>query len=323
TSCSSRAIRARSSATARSANSRCAAASATVFSSSRSAYARRAATTTPNAQASANMIAMYPISVGSASGHTPVSTAPIVHAGASSANARIHSGRAQLPAAYNATSEGSDWNRWDSCPVASHSGYATLKISTTSTGLRRRASSGRVFSASNARSRGRWAVSSPPTANTVARNTAASTTATASSLRVESIILGSWCHPRLPHPQLRRSRSSPARYAGFGRELFLDRREHEIGESTRLAGGGGAGSVGAMAGSDRTIRDATAQDAAACAAIYAPYVTGTAISFEETPPTTAEMAGRIAAAARTHAWLVLTDGGEVVGFAYGGPFHSR
>ena len=81
--------------------------------------------------------------------------------------------------------------------------------------------------------------------------------------------------------------------------------------------------MGAMAGSDRTIRDATAQDAAACAAIYAPYVTDTAISFEETPPTTAEMAGRIAAAARTHAWLVLTDGGEVVGFAYGGPFHSR
>ncbi|MFT9655541.1 GNAT family N-acetyltransferase, partial [Mycobacteroides abscessus subsp. abscessus] len=32
------------------------------------------------------------------------------------------------------------------------------------------------------------------------------------------------------------------------------------------------------------IRDATAADAAACAAIYAPYVTDTAISFEEVPP---------------------------------------
>lgn len=78
-----------------------------------------------------------------------------------------------------------------------------------------------------------------------------------------------------------------------------------------------------MPGSDRVVRDATAQDAAACAAIYAPYVTDTAISFEETPPSPQEMAQRIAAAARTHAWLVLTDGGHVVGFAYGKPFHSR
>jgi L-amino acid N-acyltransferase YncA len=71
------------------------------------------------------------------------------------------------------------------------------------------------------------------------------------------------------------------------------------------------------------VRDATAQDAAACAAIYAPYVTDTAISFEDEPPSAQEMAERIVAAARTHAWLVLEDEGRVVGYAYGGPFRAR
>jgi phosphinothricin acetyltransferase len=72
-----------------------------------------------------------------------------------------------------------------------------------------------------------------------------------------------------------------------------------------------------------SIRDASPDDAAACSAIYAPYVTDTAISFELDPPSTAEMAGRIEAAQRRHAWVVLEDGGRVVGYAYGGPFKSR
>jgi L-amino acid N-acyltransferase YncA len=71
------------------------------------------------------------------------------------------------------------------------------------------------------------------------------------------------------------------------------------------------------------IRDATELDAEACAAVYAPYVTDTVITFESDPPTAPEMARRIAAARRTHAWLVLEDGGRVVGYAYGGPFRSR
>jgi L-amino acid N-acyltransferase YncA len=71
------------------------------------------------------------------------------------------------------------------------------------------------------------------------------------------------------------------------------------------------------------VRDATPQDAAACAAIYAPYVTDTAITFEYEPPTPADMAARIATAQRTHAWLVLTDGGQVVGYAYGGLHKER
>ncbi len=71
------------------------------------------------------------------------------------------------------------------------------------------------------------------------------------------------------------------------------------------------------------IRAATERDAEACAAIYAPYVTGTAITFETDPPSVAEMAGRIAAAVRSHAWLVLEDAGRVVGYAYGSSFKPR
>ncbi|MGY1802540.1 GNAT family N-acetyltransferase [Blastococcus sp. SYSU D00922] len=72
-----------------------------------------------------------------------------------------------------------------------------------------------------------------------------------------------------------------------------------------------------------TVRDAAPEDAGRCAEIYAPYVRDTAISFETQPPTPAEMAERIAAAQREHAWLVLEDGGTVTGYAYAGPFMSR
>ena len=71
------------------------------------------------------------------------------------------------------------------------------------------------------------------------------------------------------------------------------------------------------------VRDASARDAGACAAIYAPYVTDTAITFETEPPSPAQMAARIASAQRSHAWVVLEDGGRVVGYAYGGPFKPR
>ena len=72
------------------------------------------------------------------------------------------------------------------------------------------------------------------------------------------------------------------------------------------------------------MRPAAASDAEACAAIYAPYVTGSAITFEAVPPTPAEMTRRIEAAQRAHAWLVLEhDGGAVVGYAYGGPYKER
>ena len=64
-------------------------------------------------------------------------------------------------------------------------------------------------------------------------------------------------------------------------------------------------------------------DAAACAAIYAPYVTDTAISFETEPPTRGADGGADRGRAATHAWFVLEDDGRVVGYAYGGTFHPR
>ena len=71
------------------------------------------------------------------------------------------------------------------------------------------------------------------------------------------------------------------------------------------------------------VRLATEDDAAACAAIYAPYVTDTAITFELVPPTADDFAARIATANERHAWLVLEDGGRVVGYAYGGTYLPR
>jgi L-amino acid N-acyltransferase YncA len=68
------------------------------------------------------------------------------------------------------------------------------------------------------------------------------------------------------------------------------------------------------------VRSARAGDAAGCAAIYAPYVTGTAVSFELTPPDAAQMLRRMA---RSYEWLVAEADGEVLGYAYGGPYRER
>ncbi|MEO6996856.1 MAG: N-acetyltransferase family protein [Terracoccus sp.] len=75
---------------------------------------------------------------------------------------------------------------------------------------------------------------------------------------------------------------------------------------------------------DRVVREAVAADAAACAAIYAPYVTDTTVTFEAQPPDAVELARRIDLAQARHAFLVLEEpDGEVVGYAYGGPFKER
>ena len=72
------------------------------------------------------------------------------------------------------------------------------------------------------------------------------------------------------------------------------------------------------------IRDADpAKDAAACAAIYAPYARDTAISFEEIAPTTEEIRARIDRLAKTHAWLVAEDQNEILGYAYACPHRER
>lgn len=72
-----------------------------------------------------------------------------------------------------------------------------------------------------------------------------------------------------------------------------------------------------------TTREGSLQDAAACAAIYEPYVTRTAVTFETEPPGAVQMAERIAVALDSHAWVVLEEDGRVCGYAYGGPYKSR
>jgi L-amino acid N-acyltransferase YncA len=71
------------------------------------------------------------------------------------------------------------------------------------------------------------------------------------------------------------------------------------------------------------IRLATTGDAAAVAAIYAPYCEDSAVSFEQSAPTEGEMAQRIAAVIARRPWLVLEDAGDVLGYAYAGPHHER
>jgi L-amino acid N-acyltransferase YncA len=66
-----------------------------------------------------------------------------------------------------------------------------------------------------------------------------------------------------------------------------------------------------------------AGDAVAIAAIYAPHVTGSAISFELEPPTAAEMAARIAAVLPIAPWLVLERAGGVAGYAYAARHRDR
>jgi L-amino acid N-acyltransferase YncA len=71
------------------------------------------------------------------------------------------------------------------------------------------------------------------------------------------------------------------------------------------------------------IRPAVAEDAAACAEVYAPYVKDTNISFEVEPPTAEQFGARIADAQAAHEWLVAERDGAVIGYAYAHQFAER
>jgi len=72
-----------------------------------------------------------------------------------------------------------------------------------------------------------------------------------------------------------------------------------------------------------TLRLATPADADAIAAIYAPYVSETAISFELEPPTSAVMAERIAKVLERGPYIVAEVDGVVRAYAYAGRFRDR
>lgn len=73
------------------------------------------------------------------------------------------------------------------------------------------------------------------------------------------------------------------------------------------------------------IRDATAADAPALAALYGHHVLQGFGTFEETPPPPEEMAARLAAVqARTLPYLAACDAaGGLLGYAYASPFRPR
>lgn len=72
------------------------------------------------------------------------------------------------------------------------------------------------------------------------------------------------------------------------------------------------------------IRLASAADAAAIAAIYAPYVTDSFVSFEEAAPGAEEMAARIAGdGSGLHPWLAAESDGRLLGYASSAAFRSR
>lgn len=78
-----------------------------------------------------------------------------------------------------------------------------------------------------------------------------------------------------------------------------------------------------MAESNLHIRPARDDDGAAVAAVYAPYVRDTAVSFELEPPSAEVMAERVNGTLSTHPWLIAEQGGEVVGYAYAGKHSQR
>jgi L-amino acid N-acyltransferase YncA len=71
------------------------------------------------------------------------------------------------------------------------------------------------------------------------------------------------------------------------------------------------------------VRVAETADAPAFAAIYAPIVTDTVISFETEPPSPEEMAGRIARTLADYPWLAAVRDGQVAGYAYASQHRSR
>ena len=71
------------------------------------------------------------------------------------------------------------------------------------------------------------------------------------------------------------------------------------------------------------IRPAQPKDSLAISEIYNHYVLHTVVTFEEEPVTPGEMEQRVIEMQRKHSWLVWEENGNVIGYAYGGPWKVR
>lgn len=71
------------------------------------------------------------------------------------------------------------------------------------------------------------------------------------------------------------------------------------------------------------VRSATVADAPVLRAIYAPYVTDTAVTYEYEVPSLKEFERRIGQVLSAWPYLVLEADGRIVGYAYASKFHAR
>ena len=71
------------------------------------------------------------------------------------------------------------------------------------------------------------------------------------------------------------------------------------------------------------IRIARPEDAEVLLQIYGPYVENTAVTFEYTVPSPEEFRDRIRRVLTRYPYLAAERDGEVIGYAYAGPFHTR
>lgn len=72
-----------------------------------------------------------------------------------------------------------------------------------------------------------------------------------------------------------------------------------------------------------TFRMATAQDAAAILAIYAPYILQTPITFEYEVPTLEAFTERVRHISHDYPYLVCEQAGKIIGYGYASAYHER
>ncbi|WP_103338916.1 GNAT family N-acetyltransferase [Amycolatopsis sp. CA-126428] len=70
-----------------------------------------------------------------------------------------------------------------------------------------------------------------------------------------------------------------------------------------------------------TIAEATEADAEGIAAVFAPYVTDSVVTFETTPPTAEQWRAKIREGVSP--FLVLAEAGEIVGYALAAPWRPK
>ncbi len=73
----------------------------------------------------------------------------------------------------------------------------------------------------------------------------------------------------------------------------------------------------------REVRLARPEDVEDMVAIYSPYIENTAISFELSVPSVQEFGSRVETTLRKYPWLVVSEGTQVLGYAYGSLHRKR